>query len=470
MAHGVRLKDEATGAIISFLRNSATTPRTYSLPNANGTIGLVGRDIPFVTPEQYGAIGDGSTNDYVAIQAAVDSGLPVFFGKKNYRTSSTINLPNNSKIFGSGEGSIVSITANINLFNLTGTYVSIENLTMAGNSTGDSQVGINGTGVLFTTLIYGCRISNCSFQNFSYCGIVSINNAGASNTQHEGGFWIENSKFQNCTNGIFFQDRCEYNTIVNCVILQCGSGVRFTGGNNTIIGGSVTDCTTQAFRLDTGTNPGKNVIDGVKINHNAIAFTGITATNGTIVSNCSILASVAINLTNCEGWKFVNNDMSAMAITTTNSTGIEFLFNRFISTTSLTVVSGVRPRFFGNTSGPTGTINTLERPSANSSLASPTALGANTDNYAPTGIADIATLRISASSAVDLTGINSGVTMVEGRELWLINIGTNTITLKNDVTSTAANRFLLNADFSLASNMSCLLRYDATSARWRKVY
>ena len=102
---------------------------------------------------------------------------------------------------------------------------------------------------------------------------------------------------------------------------------------------------------------------------------------------------------------------------------------------------------------------------------SPTALAANTDNYAPTGIATAITLRISASSAVDLTGIAGGATMIDGRELILINIGTtNTITLKNDVTSTAANRFLLNADFALAANMACKLVYDGTSSRWRKLY
>jgi hypothetical protein len=102
---------------------------------------------------------------------------------------------------------------------------------------------------------------------------------------------------------------------------------------------------------------------------------------------------------------------------------------------------------------------------------SPTALSGNTNDYAPSNIATSATLRISATSAFDLTGINAGATMVDGRELTLINVGTtNTITLKSDVTSTAANRFLLNADFALAANMACKLVYDGTSSRWRKCY
>lgn len=102
---------------------------------------------------------------------------------------------------------------------------------------------------------------------------------------------------------------------------------------------------------------------------------------------------------------------------------------------------------------------------------SPAQLSGNTDNYAPTGIATAATLRISASGAINLTGIAGGATMVDGRRLTLINVGTtNTITLKTDVTSTAANRFLLNADFALAAQMAVELVYDGTSSRWRKTY
>lgn len=101
----------------------------------------------------------------------------------------------------------------------------------------------------------------------------------------------------------------------------------------------------------------------------------------------------------------------------------------------------------------------------------PAALSANTDNYAPTGISNSKVLKISASGAYNLTGINAGTSMVDKRELILINVGTtNTITLKTDVTSTAANRFLLNADFALAPNEAVKLIYDGTAARWRKTY
>lgn len=51
MAYGVRLKDEATGAIISFLRNSATAERTYNLPDRDllaADFGLARTAVAFV--------------------------------------------------------------------------------------------------------------------------------------------------------------------------------------------------------------------------------------------------------------------------------------------------------------------------------------------------------------------------------------------------------------------------------------
>ena len=95
---------------------------------------------------------------------------------------------------------------------------------------------------------------------------------------------------------------------------------------------------------------------------------------------------------------------------------------------------------------------------------SPTALAANTDNYNP-GTARH--LRLSASSAVNLTGIVAGV---DGQELFIWNVGTtNTITLKHQVTSTAANQFFTTtgADLALAAGKCAIAMYDGTTSRWR---
>ena len=122
------------------------------------------------------------------------------------------------------------------------------------------------------------------------------------------------------------------------------------------------------------------------------------------------------------------------------------------------------------TSGKNGFTKSLN-PLIVDNTISPTALSADANDYAPTGIVTAATIRISATAPVNLTGVASGANNVNGRELTIINTGSNTITIKTEsASSSAANRFLLNADFALAQNMAALFVYDGTSVRWRKYY
>lgn len=48
----------------------------------------------YVTPQMFGAVADGSTDDTSAIQTAIDSGEPVFFPKGVYLTASTVHISN----------------------------------------------------------------------------------------------------------------------------------------------------------------------------------------------------------------------------------------------------------------------------------------------------------------------------------------------------------------------------------------
>ncbi len=92
----------------------------------------------------------------------------------------------------------------------------------------------------------------------------------------------------------------------------------------------------------------------------------------------------------------------------------------------------------------------------------PTALGANTDNWASaTGIIN----RISSDAARNLTGI---VAEGNGALKFLWNIGTFPITLVNELTSTAANRFTCagGASIVLGPGELALLTYSTTTSRW----
>ena len=98
-------------------------------------------------------------------------------------------------------------------------------------------------------------------------------------------------------------------------------------------------------------------------------------------------------------------------------------------------------------------------------IISPTTLVANQNDYAPTGLATASVIRLSASTAVTITGLAGGAT---GRILKISNVGTFNITLSNqNVLSNTANRFLMLQDKILTPNESCQLLYDLTSGFWR---
>jgi len=107
-------------------------------------------------------------------------------------------------------------------------------------------------------------------------------------------------------------------------------------------------------------------------------------------------------------------------------------------------------------------------------VITPTALSGNADDYNPTGLNSASIVRMSSSSSVNLTGIetrsgapyNSNTN--DGRLLFLLNVGANNIVLtKEDAGSVAQNRFAVIVDDTVQPNGVRLLQYDATAARWR---
>lgn len=101
-------------------------------------------------------------------------------------------------------------------------------------------------------------------------------------------------------------------------------------------------------------------------------------------------------------------------------------------------------------------------------VITPTQLAANTNDWAPTGMSGASIIRASTDALRNLTGITGGAA---GRTLILINVGAFNLVLKDDATSTAANRFLNPdaSDFAITPQSSCFLWYDGTSSRWRVI-
>lgn len=96
---------------------------------------------------------------------------------------------------------------------------------------------------------------------------------------------------------------------------------------------------------------------------------------------------------------------------------------------------------------------------------SPAQITADQNDYNPTGLSSASTLRLNTDASRTITGLQGGA---DGRLLLVHNIGAQNIILADEsASSSAANRFALNAALTLGADQSCLLQYDATSSRWR---
>lgn len=96
---------------------------------------------------------------------------------------------------------------------------------------------------------------------------------------------------------------------------------------------------------------------------------------------------------------------------------------------------------------------------------SPAQITADINNYNP-GTARF--YRLNSDASRNITGLS--VSQIDGQECEIWNVGTNNIVLKSqDANSTASNRFICTGavDITLAADEIALLRYDATTARWR---
>lgn len=95
----------------------------------------------------------------------------------------------------------------------------------------------------------------------------------------------------------------------------------------------------------------------------------------------------------------------------------------------------------------------------------PPQLTASVNDYNPQNLEVAAVLRLSSNGAVNVTGLRGGNRA--GRALFVVNVGSNNITLKNaSASSRKQNRFALNGDLTLGAQQTAILWYDQSIQNW----
>lgn len=252
-----------------------------------------------LTPEQFGAVGNGSTDDTVALQnflAACANGTGKFTSGKTYIVNGFLFVPNNCYLIGYGATIKAAVTAASNQsgLNITDTTqgtaqgpsnVTIVGLTMNGNATarraGGAFSGVGNAGSFYAIATQNLHIRDCiaidSEGDGFYVGGLSASSNASANFSFENCFATTSSRngysIVGATNGAFINCIAEnisfgqghsnisygydyepdnsntQNNAVNCISCQAincssvGFGVNNTNGPNTQITWS--SCFTQ---------------------------------------------------------------------------------------------------------------------------------------------------------------------------------------------------------------------------------
>lgn len=215
-----------------------------------------------VSVKDFGAVGDGTTDDTAAIQAAIDSNSgEVYFPPGTYKTTSPLSFSNSVYLRGANKDfSIIrfySTTAGASCIEATGSRLFIEQLGIfsnSGKSDGNSLNGIKHVNATNNAVGY-CGSKNFRVEGFSGNAIelqraifyrienVFINNCGAGVLVKRNSFGvdstttvIDNAYISGCTNGVYLDNGADH-TLQNVICELCGdastgAALRFYNVNN----------------------------------------------------------------------------------------------------------------------------------------------------------------------------------------------------------------------------------------------
>ena len=242
----------------------------------------------YVTPEMFGAKGDGVTDDTTAIQRAVDSGKDVFLSQGTYLIGGTVVIQNDVVLFGCGFNSVLKITGkittdnakhNINLHDFT-VFASKSNgnaveIIATNNALADNTLNITGVYFEFDNTVtnstatmlylYGVResmISNCVFFGSDYnypSGSIGLK-AEADSTHLTMNINISGCAFSYLGSAIYLNGSDGNRIylagfrIINNTIIGCGYGVRTYYFDTPMISNNMIDYCEYPIYCESSTN------------------------------------------------------------------------------------------------------------------------------------------------------------------------------------------------------------------------
>lgn len=252
-ALGDRIDAEATA------RENADTAEAAAREAANNAILA---KLYYVTPQDFGAVGDGVADDTAAVSEAFTHSY-VHIPKGSYKITERLFIGSDVTITADTGATLICSFTDTSLIKVTGQNITIRDLTMTG--TNDPDTGSEYNHAIYLSEPTGVTIENCTFDTFTGDGVY-MGADGGSHPQHTK---IIDCKFNNCgrngisiiQNGDFLIDGC---SIFNTSGKDPQKAIDIEPNNDdSIIIGSIANCITSG---------NKNGFMQIFINHTISAF------------------------------------------------------------------------------------------------------------------------------------------------------------------------------------------------------
>lgn len=243
------------------------------------TTAFVRSELPYVQTKDFGATGDGVTNDYTAIQNAINTGKSVLLnglsGTEFLVSTGLILSTNNQFLFGDGQATVKISTAITALTVQNCSYCGVQNINISGTDvTNQKGMVLSGTkwatveGVDIIDLDYGFYFDASATETIYGVAVPVPTKVGNSTS-------VSNNY------GMYWVPGAEYYDVNRCIVTKNQIyGMQIKAGNVSITGSTINSNDIGIFVdgiYNTG-NTDHGQIVGNKINHNRKAGLWIKST------------------------------------------------------------------------------------------------------------------------------------------------------------------------------------------------
>lgn len=289
-----------------------------------GSIGRTGHDknSEFVSAADFGAVGDGVTDDTAEIHAALAAHSNVYLVPgKSYIISELIIPAGRSLGALNGKAELRFTGSSGNAVNIAQPDVTLFNVNIRGpNNTGYDN-GLSSPGANYGLNIAGApsTVKRVTIRDVDVFGFDNTGiNLGelATTSSYDKAVNFENVNCYNNRTNWFFGDKAEYCAATNCYGWQGHFGVHVLGGNNKFVNCNFTRNFTNAL-LDNSFNSAHGGFVGCSFNHATVGGLGLHCKNfniGEVFTGCFFWFG-DIKIESCSGVYISNCELANITIT-----------------------------------------------------------------------------------------------------------------------------------------------------------